>query len=581
MNTQRSQRPSAIILAAGKGTRMRSDLPKVVHPIGGRPMVCAVVDAVRAAGCGKIVVVVGYEQEKVREALAGYDVEFAVQTEQHGTGHAVMAAADAMRGVTGEVFVLAGDGPLIRPKTLRELLSRHRHSGSAASLATSVIEDPTGYGRIVRDDQGRFRCIVEHKNATDEQRKIREVNPSYYCFDAATLFSTLKRVEKNPASGEYYITDVPDLLLRDGKRVEVVEAVPSEDVLSINTPEELAKVDRMFRTRSESWAGSGYDTHDMKIFAGRNSRELTDRICTHLMMPMGSAKTNVFPDGEVLVKLDEDVRGRDCFVVLSTGAPVNDNLVELLIFIDCLRRASADRVTVVIPYFGYGRQDRKDEGRVPITAKLVANLVTAAGANRVMAVDLHAAQIQGFFDLPFDHLTATPVFFEYFMSIRKELGDLCLVSPDVGNVKVAEGFANLLGADLAIINKRRISGSDVTTGNLIGKVEGKTVLMFDDMISTAGTICEAAKLVKQWGARDVIAAATHAVLVHPAMDRLTKSPISRLVVTNTVPLGDRVAPIKDRVVELCVGPLLGEAIRRTHMNESISALFHKTAGTKR
>ena len=166
-------------------------------------------------------------------------------------------------------------------------------------------------------------------------------------------------------------------------------------------------------------------------------------------------------------------------------------------------------------------------------------------------------------------------------SIRKELGDLCLVSPDVGNVKVAEGFANLLGADLAIINKRRISGSDVTTGNLIGKVEGKTVLMFDDMISTAGTICEAAKLVKQWGARDVIAAATHAVLVHPAMERLTKSSISRLVVTNTVPLGDRVAPIKDRVVELCVGPLLGEAIRRTHMNESISALFHKTAGTKR
>lgn len=560
---------------------MKSDLPKVVHPIGGRPMVCSVVDACRAAGCGKIVVVVGYQQEKVREALAGYGVEFAVQDEQLGTGHAVMSAEHVMKGVTGEVFVLAGDGPLIRPKTLRELLNRHRHSRSAASLATSVIEDPTGYGRIVRDDAGRFRCIVEHKNATDEQRKIREVNPSYYLFDAPTLFTTLKRVERNPGSGEYYITDVPDLLLRDGRRVEVVEAVPAEDVLSINTPEELAKVDRIYRGRSENWAGSGYDTHDMKIFAGRNSRELTDRICAHLMMPMGVAKTNVFPDGEVLVKLDEDVRGRDCFVVLSTCAPVNDNLVELLVFIDCLRRASADRVTVVIPYFGYGRQDRKDEGRVPITAKLVANLVTAAGANRVMAVDLHAAQIQGFFDLPVDHLSATPVFFDYFMSIRKELGDLCLVSPDVGNVKVAEGFANLLGADLAIINKRRTSGSDVTTGNLIGTVEGKTVLMFDDMISTAGTVCEAAKLVKARGAKNVIAAATHAVLVPPAMERISVSPITRLVVTNTIPLDDRIAPIKDKIVELCVGPLLGEAIRRIHLNESISALFHKTAGTKR
>ena len=574
-------RPTAVILAAGKGTRMKSDLPKVVHPVGGRPMICAVVDACRAAGCGRIIVVVGYMQEKVREALAGFDVEFAVQTEQHGTGHAVMCAAPLLKGCQGEVIVLAGDGPLIRPKTLRTLLTRHRQSRAAASLATSVIEDPTGYGRIIRDPEGRFRCIVEHKNATEDQRRIREVNPSYYCFDNAELFRALGRVDRNPASGEYYLTDVPELLLKDGRTVEVIDAVPPEDILSINTPEELDRVDRVFRSRVERWLGDGYDTHDMKIFAGRHSRALTDRVCTHLMMPVGVAKTNVFPDGEILVKLEEDVRGRDCFVVLSTGAPVNENIMELLIFIDCLRRASADRVTVVMPYFGYGRQDRKDEGRVPITAKLVANLVTAAGANRVMAIDLHAAQIQGFFDLPFDHLTATPVFFEYFNSIRKSLGDLCLVSPDVGNVKVAESFANLLGADLAIINKRRLSGSDVTTGNLIGDVEGKTVLMFDDMISTAGTVCEAARLVKDRGAKDVIAAATHAVLVHPAMERLARSPISKIVVTNSVPLGDRVAPIRDKIVELCVGPLLGEAIRRIHRNESISALFHKTAGVKR
>jgi ribose-phosphate pyrophosphokinase len=268
-------------------------------------------------------------------------------------------------------------------------------------------------------------------------------------------------------------------------------------------------------------------------------------------------------------------------VVLSTGAPVNDNLMELLVFIDCLRRASAKRITVVTPYFGYARQDRKDEGRVPITAKLVANLITAAGAERVLAMDLHAAQIQGFFDIPVDHLSATKVFHEYFMSIREELGDLCLVSPDVGNVKVAEAFANLLGGDLAINNKRRVSGSDVTTGHLIGTVKGKTVLMYDDMITTAGTICEAAKVVLDQGAKKVIAAATHAVLVGLAMQRIAASPITRLVCTNTIPSGDRIDPIKDRYIELCVSELLGEAIHRIHHNMSISALFRNTAGAKR
>lgn len=323
------------------------------------------------------------------------------------------------------------------------------------------------------------------------------------------------------------------------------------------------------------------DANSLKIFAGRNSKDLATSICRHLDLPLGAARTEAFPDGELIVKLDEDVRGRDCFVVLSTGAPVNDNLMELLVFIDCLRRASAKRITVVTPYFGYARQDRKDEGRVPITAKLVANLITAAGAERVLAMDLHAAQIQGFFDIPVDHLSATKVFHEYFMSIRDELGDLCLVSPDVGNVKVAEAFANLLGGDLAIINKRRVSGSAVTTGHLIGSVKGKTVLMYDDMITTAGTICEAAKLVLEQGARTVIAAATHAVLVGLAMQRLADSPISRVVCTNTIPTGDRIDPIRHRFVELCVSELLGEAIHRIHHNMSISALFRNTAGAKR
>jgi ribose-phosphate pyrophosphokinase len=323
------------------------------------------------------------------------------------------------------------------------------------------------------------------------------------------------------------------------------------------------------------------DANSIRVFAGRSSIELSNRICAYMEIPLGAARTYVFPDGELLVKLEEDVRGRDCYVVLSTCQPVNENIMELLIFLDCLKRASAARVTVVTPYFGYARQDRKDEGRVPITAKLVANLITAARADRLVALDLHAAQIQGFFDLPVDHLSATPVFFNYFKSIREELGDLCLVSPDVGNVKVAEGFANMLGGDLAIINKRRLSGSTVTTGNLIGSVQGKTVIMFDDMISTGGTVAEASKLVMEKGAKQVIAAATHAVLAGMAIQRLNDSPISRVVVTNTIPADGRLSGLRPKLIELCVGPLFGEAIHRIHHNLSVSALFQGTAGPKR
>ena len=244
---------SAIILAAGKGTRMKSDLPKVVHPVGGRAMVCAVVDACLAAGVGRVVVIVGYQREKVREALAGYDVEYAVQAEQLGTGHAVMSAASLFAGASGEgtSLVLCGDGPLIRPATIETMLQTHRAARASATLATSVIDDPTGYGRIARDGGGRFRAIVEHKNCTPEELRIREVNPSYYCFDTKSLFETLKLVKRNERSGEYYITDVLELLLASGKRVEVIEAVPPQDILSINTPEDLATVDSIYRSRGE------------------------------------------------------------------------------------------------------------------------------------------------------------------------------------------------------------------------------------------------------------------------------------------------------------------------------------------
>jgi len=326
---------------------------------------------------------------------------------------------------------------------------------------------------------------------------------------------------------------------------------------------------------------SANDQEHLKIFAASAGEHLAREMCDHLDMSLGKGRAIQFPDGEIIVKLEDDVRGRDCYVVQSTCEPVNDNLMELLIWIDCLRRASARRITAVIPYFGYARQDRKDEGRVPITAKLVANLVTAAGADRVLCLDLHAAQIQGFFDIPVDHMSAAPVLAEYFMKERDSLGKIAVVSPDVGNVKVANMFANLLGCDLAIIDKRRKSGETVEVKNLIGEVDGCTVLMFDDLISTAGTICEAAKLVVERGATDVIAAATHGVFVGMAQERIMESPISKVIVTDTIACNGRCEPIKDKLVELSVAKLLGEAIHRIHHDQSISAMFRTLVGTKR
>jgi ribose-phosphate pyrophosphokinase len=321
------------------------------------------------------------------------------------------------------------------------------------------------------------------------------------------------------------------------------------------------------------------DKDNLKIFCGRASRSLTENICRHLELPLGQGKTDMFPDGEIIVKLDEDVRGRDCFVVQSTYHPVNAHLMELLIYIDCLKRASAQRITAVIPYFGYARQDRKDEGRVPITAKLVANLLTTAGANRVMALDMHAEQIQGFFDIPMDHLHAAPVIVKHLGELRQQLGPMVLVSPDVGNVKRANRYATWLDAELAIIDKRRKSDTEVVSANIIGDVKDRTVLMVDDMITTAGTMCGAANLVMERGARQVIAAATHPVLVGLAMERLAESPISQVIVTDTIPCGPRCAPIEHKLVELSVAELLGQAIHRIHHNQSVSSLFRKNEET--
>lgn len=309
---------------------------------------------------------------------------------------------------------------------------------------------------------------------------------------------------------------------------------------------------------------------NLKIFSGSSNPVLAGEVCKYLGLPLGGSKIDTFPDGEKVIRIEDDVRGRDCFVVQSTCEPVDEHLMELLIYLDCLRRASAKRITAVIPYFGYARQDRKDEGRVPITAKLVANLITTAGADRVLAIDLHAHQLQGFFDIPVDHLTGELVLSKYFWG--KKIEKLTVMSPDVGNIKIASRYASHLGGDLAIIHKRRISSSQVEAQEIIGDVKGRNILMCDDIIATAGTICSAADLVKKRGAEKVYVGATHGVFAPQAFQRLTKAPIDEVVVTDTIPQ-NKLAKKIDIIKVLSVAAMLGEAIKRIHRNESISNLF--------
>lgn len=309
---------------------------------------------------------------------------------------------------------------------------------------------------------------------------------------------------------------------------------------------------------------------NIKIFSGSSNPQLTEKICRYLDVPVGEAKIERFPDGEKMIKCEDDVRGKDCFIVQSSCEPVDANLVELLIFLDCLKRASASRITAVIPYFGYARQDRKDEGRVPITAKLVANLITTAGADRVLAMDLHAAQLQGFFDIPVDHLFAEPVLSKYFQN--KKIEKLTIVSPDIGNMKRAARYVEHLNGELAIIHKRRVDGKEVQFGEIIGTVKGRNVLMCDDMISTAATMCIAAELVKKQGANKIFIGATHGIFSDKAVENIADSPIDEVVVTDTIPLRENVKKLKNLKV-LTVSEILGEAIKRIHKNESISAMF--------
>ncbi len=310
---------------------------------------------------------------------------------------------------------------------------------------------------------------------------------------------------------------------------------------------------------------------NLKIFSGTSNPALANAVCKYLGIVLGGANIERFPDGEKFIRVEDDVRGRDCFVIQSTCSPVDENLVELLIYLDCLKRASAKRITAVVPYFGYARQDRKDEGRVPITAKLVANIIAAAGADRVLAIDLHAHQLQGFFDIPVDHLTGELVLSKYFRD--KKIDKLTVVSPDVGNIKIASKYAAHLSGELAIVHKKRVSGSEVIAQEIIGEVEGRNVLMCDDIIATAGTVCSAASLVKSRGAKKIYVGATHGIFAEEALERLEEAPIDEIVVTDTIPF-TRKTEKAGKIKILTVSAMLGEAIKRIHRNESVSSLFN-------
>ena len=312
--------------------------------------------------------------------------------------------------------------------------------------------------------------------------------------------------------------------------------------------------------------------NSLKVFSGRANILLAEKIAHCLGDTLGRVTLNNFPDGEISVRIEEDVRGRDIFLVQPTCPPVNENLMELLVMLDSFMRASAARITAVLPYYGYARQDRKDQGRVPITAKLVANLLTVAGANRVLALDLHAAQIQGFFDIPVDHLQAAPVINDYIRTLNIPPRDFVVLSPDEGSIKRALVHQKKLGGALTVVDKRRASATEVKQVNLIGStLENKVAVIFDDMISTAGSVVGAAHTARQHGAREVYACATHAVLCGSAIEQLRTAPIRQVVVTDsiTLPPNKQLPCIK----VLSVAPLLADAIKRIHYNESVSKLF--------
>ncbi len=311
----------------------------------------------------------------------------------------------------------------------------------------------------------------------------------------------------------------------------------------------------------------------LSIFTGNSNPGLAKAICDYLKVPLGQAVVGRFPGGEIHVQINDNIRGHDVFIVQSTCEPPNDNLMELLILVDAAKRASASRVTAVLPYYGYARQDRKDRPRVPISAKLVANLITTAKADRVLSMDLHAGQIQGFFDIPVDHLYSINVLVDYFH--KKRIKDLIIVSPDVGGIKMARAYSKVLNVPFAIVDKQRENDRKTKVMNIIGNVKDKNVVIVDDLVSTAGSLVEATNALKSAGVKDIYAAIVHPVLADPAIDRIKKSVIKELVVTDSIPLAKEKRISKIKV--LSVAPLLAEAIRRIHEDRSVSSLFKRSA----
>ncbi len=583
---------AVIILAAGKGTRMESDLAKVLHPLCDKPLVSWVLETALSLDPERIVVVTGHQAESVestiREQFCDFKgIEFVRQTEMKGTGHAVQQAKGLLGDFDGDIIVLCGDVPLIKSNTLRALVQKRGRNQSGAALCIAELENPGAYGRVLLTSSGQVDRIVEAKDANPAQLAVHNVNAGTYCFDSQKLWPALGQIDSNNNSGELYLTDVIGLLTAAGERVDAV-TLDEKEMTGINTKRELQQLEEQVKAEKKFSAlppqsltshrpGKRADgrppseAHAMKIFTGNANPQLARAVAAELNKPLGSMNITRFADGEIRLAIDESIRGADVFIIQPTCAPVNDSLMELLIMCDAFKRASARRIVPIIPYFGYARQDKKVRPREPITAKLIADLIVHAGADRIFAIDLHAGQIQGFFDCPVDHLPAFPLIAEYLVAKGLYDSGVTVVSPDVGGVSRATIFAERFGADLAIVAKRRPEPGKVAIVDVIGDVEGQTCVLLDDMVDSAGTFAAAANELAERGAKAIYAAATHGVLSGEAIRRIQDSAIKELIVTDTIPIPPQ--HMIPKITVLSIATLCAEAIWRIHSDDSVSTMF--------
>lgn len=602
-----------IILAAGKGTRMESDLPKVLHPLGNKPLLAWVLESAVALSPQRIVVVTGHQADKVeavtKQLFPKANIEFVRQQEMLGTGHAVQQALPLLQDFKGNIAVLCGDVPLLSAASLKKMIETRQQYQSGACLMVCELPDGGSYGRVVCDKNGQVQRIVEAKDASSEELALHRVNAGTYCFDSARLWPKLNQLTNDNKSGELYLTDVIALLNNAGEQVDSL-SVSEREMTGINTKAQLQTLEESLEvsmkkesrvpeaeakpakrkmraaidgplpseqltshlTRTYRADGRPLNaTPEIKIFSGGANPKLSREIASLLKTPLGSMTVTRFADGETRCAINESIRGNDVFIIQPTCAPVNDTLMELLIMCDAFKRASARRIVPIMPYFGYARQDKKVRPREPITAKLVADLITHAGADRLFAIDLHAGQIQGFFDCPVDHLPAFPLIAEHLIQRNIFEHNVTVVSPDVGGVVRASLMAERIGAELAIVAKRRPEPGKVAVIEVIGKVENQTCVMMDDMVDSAGTLVAAADELAERGAKEIYACATHPVLSGDAVRRVQDSSIKELIVTDTIPIPpERMIP---KITVLSVAQLCADAILRIHTDDSVSSMF--------